>query len=75
MAVGATPWSTPLLPADPAEASHTHSTCVEGSSEDPALAVSDWPEARFLPFLEDLHTAIPVPGIPATDVVATPVPS
>lgn len=74
-AAGGRPWSTPLLPADPAKARHMQGTCVEGPSKDPALAEPDWPEARFLPLLEDLHTAVPVPGVPATGVAATPVPS
>lgn len=60
--------------AHPGKAHHTQSTCVEGPSEDPALAVSDWPEARTLPLLEDLHAAIPVPRVLATYVVTTPVP-
>lgn len=50
-------------------------TCVEGPSKDPALAEPDWPEARFLPLLENLHAAVPVPGVPAPGVAATPVPS
>lgn len=75
MAVETISWGTPLLPTDPVKACHTRSTCVEGPSKDPALAISDWPEARFLPLLEDLHTAVPVPGVQATSVVATPVSS
>lgn len=74
MAVGPT-LEHPLLPTDPAKACHMKGTCVEGPSKDPALAKSDWPEARFLPLLENLHTAVPVPGVPATGVAATPVPS
>lgn len=68
-------WGTPLLSTDPAKACHTHSTCVECPCKDPALAKSDWPEARFLPLLEDLHTTVPVPGVQATSVVAAPIPS
>lgn len=69
------PGGTPLLPIHPAKAHVIQNTCVEGSSKDPALAVSDRPEARSLPLLEDLHAAIPVPRIPATSVATTPVPS
>lgn len=68
-------WGPPLLSTDPAKACHTHSTCVERPCKDPALAKSDWPEARFLPLLEDLHTPVPVPGVQATSVVAAPIPS
>lgn len=60
---------------DPAKAGHTQGTCVEGPSKDPALAISHWPEAGLLPLFENLHTAVPVPGIPAPWVAATPVPS
>ena len=74
-AVETVPGGTPLLPIHPAKAHVIQNTCVEGSSKDPALAVSDRPEARSLPLLEDLHTAIPVPRIPATSVATTPVPS
>lgn len=69
------PWGTPVLPTTPAKACHTQSTCIERPSKDPALAKSDWPEARSLPLLEDLHTAVPVPGVPAICVAATPIPS
>lgn len=69
------PWGTPVLPTTPAKACHIQSTCIERPSKDPALAKSDWPEARSLPLLEDLHTAVPVPGVPAICVAATPIPS
>ena len=65
---------TPLLPTHPAKAHLIQNTCVEGSSKDPALAVSDRSEARSLPLLEDFHAAIPVPRIPATSVATAPVP-
>lgn len=63
---------TPHLP--PHGCPPTPSTCVEGPSKDPALAVSDGSEARFFPLLEDLHTAIPVPWVQTPRVVATPIP-
>ena len=69
------PWHSPLAPNDPAKAHHTQGTCVEGPSKDPALAISDWAEARFFPSFEDLHTAVPVPWVPATGVSAAPIPS
>lgn len=62
----------PIIP--PHGCPPTPSTCVEGPSKDPALAVSDGSEARFFPLLEDLHTAIPVPWVQTPCVVATPVP-
>lgn len=63
------------LPTHPAKAHHAQGTCVEDTSKDPALAILDWPEARLFPFLEDLHTAIPVPWVPAIWVITAPVSS
>lgn len=73
-AVRVAPQGSPLLASHPAKAPHTWNTCVEDPREDPALAVSDGPEARSLPLLKDLHAAVPVSWVQATRVVTAPVP-
>lgn len=48
-------------------------TCVQHPSKDPALPVADRPEARALPFAQDVHAARPAAGALPPGVIPTPV--